>query len=82
MTMAKQPVLPSGRTMVELNATVQQPALKWDVWLTQGNSPEIFLGSVVTYLPIEDWATLNGFSVLHIYGGTRRAMPWERTSIL
>lgn len=82
MTMAKMPQLPSGRTMVELNATVQAPALKWEVMLTQGSSPEIYLGSVVTYLPIEDWAQLNGFEVFHIYGGTRRAMPWERTVIL
>ncbi len=55
----------------------------WEVWMTQANSPErdIFFGSVVTYLPIEDWATFNGFKVFHICG-TRRALPWERTSIL
>ena len=77
-----EPKLASGKTLVDLNVTAKTPALKWEVMLVRGSLPEVYLASVVTYLPIEDWAALHGYEVMHIYGGTRRALPWERTNII
>ncbi len=41
----------------------------------------ITTGHVVTHLSLEDWCSMNGYRLTHVYPGARRAFPHERTDL-
>jgi hypothetical protein len=47
-----------------------------------GKWNEFAMGSVVTFLEIDEWCELKGYKLVELYRGTRPAYPHERTDLL
>jgi hypothetical protein len=85
MSTATQPSMPSVRDMgrwYEEQERTQPMRFQVSVRSWYKGEWELQVGSIVTYLSLEDYCDLHGLQLVEWYRGTRHALPHERTELI